>query len=261
MTQSEMEAFTKAAADAIERAVQSAVAHLKAENAALVLRVVELEARAPVPGPMGPAGPQGPQGEKGDPGDRGDKGDMGPPGIIGPEGRPGPEGPAGVDGTDGRNGKDGTDGVSVADAVVDRDGVLVLTFSNGQTKSVGRVVGRDGINGEKGEPGRDGFSLEHLSIEHDGERTVTFRLRSGDVEVAQPIDFPTLIYRDIYKEGETYQRGDTVTWGGSLFIAKEQTADRPGISPAWRLACKRGRDGAVGKQGPEGPRGPKGDKG
>jgi hypothetical protein len=57
--------------------VEKAIAPLRAENAALVARIVELEARAPVPGPAGP------QGEKGDAGERGADGLPGERGADG----------------------------------------------------------------------------------------------------------------------------------------------------------------------------------
>jgi hypothetical protein len=44
-------------------------------------------------------------------------------------------------------------------------------------------------------------------------------------------------------EGEkTYQRGTFVTHGGSLWHCNHETTDRPGDTPAWVLAVKRGKD-------------------
>ncbi len=40
------------------------------------------------------------------------------------------------------------DGVGLADALIDRDHVLVLTMTDGRAKSLGRVVGRDGKDAE-----------------------------------------------------------------------------------------------------------------
>ncbi|MCZ8661447.1 phage portal protein [Escherichia albertii] len=55
---------------------------------------------------------------------------------------------------------------------------------------------------------------------------------------------PVMIYKDVFKTGTTYQPGDTVTWGGSLWHCNESTADKPGEigSKGWTLAAKRGRD-------------------
>jgi hypothetical protein len=51
-------------------------------------------------------------------------------------------------------------------------------------------------------------------------------------------------YKDVYDAGADYARGDLVTDDGSLWLCKaETTTDRPGRSAAWRLICKRGKDG------------------
>ena len=53
--------------------------------------------------------------------------------------------------------------------------------------------------------------------------------------------------RGVWKDGEEYQKGDVVTFGGSVFFAQKATADKPTTSDAWRMSVKRGRDGANGK--------------
>ena len=40
-----------------------------------------------------------------------------------------------------------------------------------------------------------------------------------------------------------YAAGDSVSHGGSLFIAQVDTSAKPGKSDDWRLAVKRGADG------------------
>jgi hypothetical protein len=48
----------------------------------------------------------------------------------------------------------------------------------------------------------------------------------------------------VWGEGRSYLKGDGVTWGGSFWIAQDDTADKPEASAkSWRLAVKRGRDG------------------
>ena len=57
---------------------------------------------------------------------------------------------------------------------------------------------------------------------------------------------PGLRYKGVYQPGIQYASGDAVTCGGSIFVAMKDTTERPdhrGESEAWRLACKRGRDG------------------
>ena len=48
------------------------------------------------------------------------------------------------------------DGVGLAGAVIDRDGNLVITTTEGIPHNLGQVVGRDGTDGAKGDPGKDG---------------------------------------------------------------------------------------------------------
>ncbi|MDT7536169.1 hypothetical protein OVY48_22495 [Sphingobium sp. SA2] len=55
---------------------------------------------------------------------------------------------------------------------------------------------------------------------------------------------PPMIYRGVFADGETYDPGNTATYGGSLWHCNEATKERPGdASKAWTLCVKRGRDG------------------
>ena len=59
------------------------------------------------------------------------------------------------------------------------------------------------------------------------------------------LTLPVPLDRGVYLESKVYQRGDGVTFGGSWWIAQKDAPEgKPGTSPDWRLACKRGRDGA-----------------
>lgn len=79
----------------------------------------------------------------------------------------------------------------------------------------------------------------------DDLRTVSFvNVLSDGTITEKHFDLPVVIDRGVFKHGNTYKQGDAVTWGGSLWIAQEQTADKPGepASKGWRLAVKKGRD-------------------
>lgn len=199
-------------------------------------------------GEPGPAGPAGPAGE---------------PGPTGERGEPGPQGGAGERGADGRDGADGRpgkDGIGLAGALIDRDGNLVVTMTDGTTRELGPVVGADGKDGAAGEPGkdgRDGFGFDDMSAAHDGERGIAIRFeRAGEMkEFAFTI--PAMIYRGIYREGR-YAQGDVVTSGGSAFVALVDTDGKPELSKDWRLFVKRGQDGRDGKPGPKGDPGQEG---
>jgi len=142
-----------------------------------------------------------------------------------------------------KDGEPGKDGVGVAGAVIDRDGSLVVTLSNGDMKQLGRVVGRDG---EPGKPGHDGFALKGFEVElmEDG-RTILMKFDDGGpFSYTRELGVPAMIYRGVYREG-VYQKGDTVTFGGSLWHSnKDGNTEKPDTgSGAWTLAAKRGRDG------------------
>ncbi len=230
-------------------------------------------------GPVGPAGPDGapgPVGEKGLDGATGPAGDVGPVGMTGPTGLTGPMGPVGL------IGEKGMDGRGVASLLIDADGHLIATLSDGQTLKVGRVVGDQGIPGqpgpvgEKGMDGKDGrdgqdgtlLSLKALAAAIrptlDG-RTIGFQWADGE-----PVDGWSMsmkgmaVYLGVWNETKNYEVGDQVTFGGSQWIAKE---DNHGIRPnehapdgkrVWQLCVKRGGEG---KQGPQGPQGPSGKDG
>ena len=56
-------------------------------------------------------------------------------------------------------GMNGTDGISVIKSEINDNGELVLTYSNNQVANLGVVIGangKDGIDGKDGAPGRDG---------------------------------------------------------------------------------------------------------
>lgn len=142
-------------------------------------------------------------------------------------------------------GRDGRDGVGLAGALIDRAGNLVLTLSDGTAREIGPVAGKDG---ERGEDGRDGFSLSAFdaALMDDG-RTVVLSFEQGDQSLKVELSIPAMIYRGVFGDGRSYERGDTVTWGGSLWHCDAPTSEKPGEgSTAWTLAAKRGRDGKDG---------------
>jgi hypothetical protein len=139
-----------------------------------------------------------------------------------------------------KDGQDGKDGVGLAGAIIDRDGELVVTLTNGETRNLGPVVGKDG---DPGKDGRDGFGFEDIDLLDTDEGVILRFMRSGDVK-----DFrlPIIVDRGVYKEGQTYRPGDGITWGGSYWICQEETIDKPDSGKGFRLAVKKGRDGRDG---------------
>ncbi|WP_246876426.1 phage portal protein [Pantoea ananatis] len=89
----------------------------------------------------------------------------------------------------------------------------------------------------------DGISDIDITQSDERNFTVTAIKSSGD-KTEKTFSVPVMIYRDIFKDGEKYLPGDSVTWGGSVWYCNEATGDKPGEdgSKGWKLAVKRGRD-------------------
>lgn len=208
-------------------------------------------------GMPGEKGEQGPQGEKGEPGEKGDKGEKGDPGEPG---------------TPGKDGKS-----------VSLDEIL-LEMKNEIARQVMKIDppkdGKDAIeleiqpsvDFEKSYPRgiyachKGGVIRSYKSTQEDhgwevvlngvagvtqkqvDERTVEIvtEMTDGKKETAK-FSYPAMIYRGIWKDETKYTRGDTVTFGGSLWHCDNPTEEeKPGTvnnSKCWTLCAKKGRDG------------------
>ena len=201
-----------------------------------------------------------------------------------PVGRDGKDGINGKDGADGRDGVDGKDGINGKDGADGRDGVDGKDGINGKDGADGRDALEldilDTIDPQKAYPRgtvaayrgglikatrRTGPIGESLSaagwrvilrgvaqtevVPSDDLRTLGIRLTHTDGEVVeQTLRSPSLLYRGVFREGDQYDGGDAVTFGGSLWVALRATTTKPGDgSPDWRLAVKKGRDGRDAK--------------
>ncbi len=138
--------------------------------------------------------------------------------------------------------------------MIDRGGELIVTLADGTVFPLGVVVGKDGV---RGLDGNDGFGLDDFQTTFDGERTLTLRFVRGDLTKEFAYKLPYLLDRGVWKDSRSYERGDGVSFGGSIFIAQRDTkaGEKPETSDAWRLGPKRGqngKDGPAGKQGPAG---------
>ncbi len=108
---------------------------------------------------------------------KGDKGDQGLPGAAGlgvDKVEINAEGHLIITYTDGNTkdlglvvGKDGKDGVGIANAEI-KDGELVITYTNGTTANLGKVVG------DKGETGATGIGVAEVKINENGELVITY---------------------------------------------------------------------------------------
>ncbi|EOT3839654.1 phage portal protein, partial [Escherichia coli] len=94
----------------------------------------------------------------------------------------------------------------------------------------------------------DGVADIDVSITGERSFSVVIRQSSGQC-TEKTFSLPVMLYRGVFRAGETYHPGDTVTWGGSLWHCNSMTGDKPGEahSSGWTLAAKRGRDAGGGK--------------
>jgi hypothetical protein len=75
---------------------------------------------------------------------------------------------------------------------------------------------------------------------YDGERGLTIRVGGKSFSFTLPIP----IDRGVWREARDYERGDTVTHDGSLWIARnDKPSHVPGMGGDWRLAVPKGRNG------------------
>lgn len=155
--------------------------------------------------------------------------------------------------------ENGKDGIGLTGALLDKEGHLIVTLSNGKLENVGKVCGENGkdINPEnitrqikelfdavpKPKDGIDGVGFDDMSVEYDGEKTVTFIFAKDDTEKLFKLNMPIMLFRGAYKEGTEYTVGDTVSFGGSSWTAIADTKEKPGTGKDWQVSSKKGRDG------------------
>ena len=133
--------------------------------------------------------------------------------------------------------KNGKPGIGVAGALKDAKGHLILTLSDGQLVDIGKVDGNHGKNGET-------FTLDDFDITPIDERTIKMAFEKGGQRHSFELEFPVPVYRGVWREGETYSRGDMVTWAGSTWHCEEKNIAKPGeVAGNWTLAVKAGRPG------------------
>ena len=163
--------------------------------------------------------------------------------------------PAAEKGEPGRDGKDGCDGIdghsvtveevtaaldsrieaAIARAVLDVERRAQGVLERAVERMPKPADGKDGV---------DGFNLDDLQIEDDGEGNLTLRFVRGELVRERTVRLPSVSDRGVFRDGEDYRKGAGVTFGGSWWIAQKDAPEgKPGTSPDWRLAVKKGRDG------------------
>lgn len=257
----------------------------KAETAIMV-KMGEVNARIDaIPEPQaGPDGATGPAGEQGEPGERGEDGAQGDQGEQGETGAPGETGENGADGAQGDQGittpdhvvaalvashvqsevdklpkaKDGEDGRDAADLIVlpsidENQSYRRGTWASHNGGLIQSVRATDPIeDGDLTNAGWcvivEGIAAHMVTPVSTRSFEVACKLTSGLTTISS-FTIPSMIYKDIWKEGE-YEHGDVVTWAGSSWHCQTDTTDKPGTSDEWRLMVKRGVKGKDGDQPP-----------
>lgn len=144
-----------------------------------------------------------------------------------------------------KDGRDGVDGKSVTMADIEpvlqaATATWQLEFERRATDTLRAAIEKipEPVNGKDG---RDGLSPDDFEVKIDG-RILTFALRCGEHVVTRELKVPWPLDKGIYRSGSSYEQGDTVTFGGSVWIALKDTRESP-PSDSWRLCVKKGKDG------------------
>ncbi|MCW5722143.1 MAG: hypothetical protein KIS86_13465 [Devosia sp.] len=146
------------------------------------------------------------------------------------------------------------DGVGLAGAVQDHKGNLIITLTNGGTVDVGQVAGKDADMDAilakikelvdaipKPQDGVDGLGFDGMDMVI-GDDGVALKFTLGDKVKAFALPVP--FYRGVYSPEKSYRKGNTVTWGGSLWIAlKDNPKGKPDAPDSdWVLSVKKGQN-------------------
>lgn len=164
-------------------------------------------------------------------------------------GKDGADGQPGRDGESikGEAGEKGADGLGIAGALIDREGSLLITLSNGEVKNLGPVVGRDGVNGQ------DGIGLESFEMEYI-EETHEVSLKASAAGRVKELRYPAGGIRPAgyWREGTKAKANEAWVHDGSLWIAVKDTQSKPDTKGDWIIAARKGRDGERGEKGQDG---------
>lgn len=126
---------------------------------------------------------------------KGTDGVKGEQGIQGVQGEKGQNGKDGTNGTNGIDGVDGKDGIGITNAEINTSGELTLTYSNGTSANLGKVVGADGKDGAdlsnevediKAYIGYTDDDIAGLCVDFENK---TFTRLAGAVNLSQGADF------------------------------------------------------------------------
>ena len=169
----------------------------------------------------------------------------------------GKDGTDGKNGTNGKNGANGKDGRSVTLASVNSDGQLVITYSDGSSVNLDKLVGINGI---------DGVSISNSAINDKGELIITYSngqiCNLGKVVGVDGKNGINGINGSDGNNGKNGQDGISVVKSeinsnGELVVTYSNSV----IDNLGKVVGSDGAKGDKGEKGDTGAQGEKGDKG
>lgn len=169
----------------------------------------------------------------------------------------GKDGTDGKNGTNGKNGANGKDGRSITLASVNSEGQLVITYSDGSSVNLDKLVGINGI---------DGVSISNSSINDKGELIITYSngkiCNLGKVVGVDGKNGINGINGSDGNNGKNGQDGISVVKSeinsnGELVVTYSNSV----IDNLGKVVGSDGAKGEKGDKGDTGARGEKGDKG
>lgn len=132
----------------------------------------------------------------------------------------------------GEKGDKGDSGIGLAGMLINRDGSLIATTSDGRVHDLGVVQGKDAL------------AVDDIAATFDIERGIVLTLGAGERKKELSVKVPVLRHIGFWQSGMTADEGNTTTHNGSLWIATRATRQEPGYqSTDWTLAARKGADG------------------
>lgn len=86
--------------------------------------------------------------------------------------------------------------------------------------------------------------INDVKINQIGEKNFELVIsNSTGSEFTKEINLPVMIYKNVYKDTETYAAGNVVTFAGSAWHSNiDENKSKPGTNADWSLCVKKGRD-------------------
>ena len=144
-------------------------------------------------------------------------------------------------------GINGIDGVSISNSAINDKGELIITYSNGQICNLGKVVGVDGKNGINGINGSDGNNGKNGQ---DGISVVKSEINSnGELVVTYSNSVIDNLGKVVGSDGAKGDKGEKGDTGAQGEKGEKGDAGEQGIQG---VAGKDGKDGINGTNGVDG---------